>query len=338
MSHGGAERVISILSNEFAERNYEVSICQLLKNEIGYKLNPSIKVIDFSNENNSRIKNLPLWIKSIRNFVKKENPDAVISFIGRINIVVLLACAFLNKKIIVSERNDPRYDGRGKMADIMTRILYPSANRIVFQTRQVKSLFGKKIQTKSVIIPNPIDVKAFAENSDSKTIVSVGRLSAQKNQKMLIEAFSQVIKLFPDMKLVIYGEGELRDDLQYLIAELGLNSSVSLPGEVSNIHECLKSAEMFVLSSDYEGLSNALLEAMCMGLPCVSTACAGSDEYIISGENGILTPVGDKEALINAIIKFVENKELKELCGKNAHKVSSKVSTDNVIYKWLELI
>lgn len=117
-----------------------------------------------------------------------------------------------------------------------------------------------------------------------KKIVTVGRLTVQKNQKLLIESFSEVLKKYPNIILEIYGDGEKREELKYIIKTLGVSNNVIFKGNILNVHEAIADAGLFVLSSDYEGLSNALMEAMMMGLPCISTTCAGSDELISDGK------------------------------------------------------
>ena len=140
---GGAERVISILSDYYAKKGYQTDIIVLLKNEVGYKLDESTRVIDFSGGITSRLKRLPFWIKSIKKYVKENKPDVIVSFAARINVIVLHACKKLKTKIIVSERNDPRLDGRSKLVEFMTNRLYPKADKVVFQTERAKSYFKK---------------------------------------------------------------------------------------------------------------------------------------------------------------------------------------------------
>ena len=262
MGRGGAERVISILSNEYAKRGYQTDIVVLLSNEVGYELDSKTRLIDFSGETKSRWKRLPYWLKSIRAYVKENKPDVIVSFAARINVLVMSACIGLKIKIVLSERNDPRCDGRSKIVDFITKIQYKKASSVVFQTNRAKSYFPKL--KNSVIIPNPITVSCVAENTNPNKLVNVGRLTAQKNQKMLIEAFSKIEKENPNAFLEIYGAGELENDLRRQITETGLEEKVFLMGNISNVHEKIADAAGFCLSSDYEGLSNALLEAMMM--------------------------------------------------------------------------
>jgi len=261
-----------------------------------------------------------------------------VAFTARINVMTLLACLGLKTKIVISERNDPRHDGRGFITNLLTKILYPLADGIVFQTNRAKVYFSDKIQKKSRIIPNPIEVTAKASDNTEKKIVSVGRLASQKNQMMLIDAFYNVLKKYPDYTLYIYGEGNLRQKLTERIEELGLSHKVFLPGNILNLHEKIADAQVFALSSDYEGLSNALLEAMTMGLPCVSTNCAGADEYIENEKNGLLVPVGDTVAMEKALLYMIENPQNRVMMGNEAKKSSQNFSSENILKVWHSII
>ena len=338
MRTGGAERVISILSKDYAKRGWETDICTLLSEGVEYDLNSTTECHAFIGNSNSRIRNLPYWLKTIRKHIRETNPDVIVSFAARINIIVILACMGLRKKIVVSERNDPRYDGRGIPTVILTKLLYPHTSCVVFQTKRAAGCFGKRVRKNSMIIPNPIEVLEYAANTDINKIVTVGSLKEQKNHHLLIDAFAKLNKYYPEKKLYIYGEGPLRPELEKQIYDYNLQERVFLAGQKSDVHNHISDAAFFVLSSDYEGLSNALLEAMMMGLPCISTSCAGSDEYILNEKNGLLTPVGDMNALFYAMKKYFDNEDLRVACGENARSVAEIVCTENTLKRWHEVI
>ncbi|GMQ60448.1 glycosyltransferase family 4 protein [Vallitalea sediminicola] len=338
MGRGGAERVISILANHYAEKGWQVDILLLLNNRCDYQLNRNIKIIPICNENKSKISYLPKWMYGIRKYIIQNKPDRIVSFVARINIITILASIGLNKHIVVSERNDPASDGRSIIVRLATRILYPLVDCVVFQTKWAQSCFSKRVQNKSEIILNPIHVNTVASNNKEKKIVAVGRLLEQKNHAMLIRAFKKVNDEYSDYKLYIYGEGKLRDVLTKQIQELELVEAVFLPGNVSDIHEKIADAEVFVLSSNYEGLSNALLEAMMMGLPCISTDCAGANEVIQNGENGLLIPIGVTDKLIEAMKELTSNREFAIQLGEEAEITSQEFAKHNVLKKWEEVI
>ncbi len=338
MKRGGAERVISILSKEYASSGWNTDIGLLLFPEVEYELSESTKVYDFTGKISSRIKRVPLWLKSIRTYVKEQKPDVILSFAARINVLVILACIGLKVKIVVSERNDPRYDGRGKIAQMLVNLLYPKVFKVVFQTKQVQNLFKHRIIKNSIVIPNPVSVSVERAKETKKQIVSMGRLTKQKNQKMLLSAFSEAVKKHPEYELIIYGEGELRKALTEQAEALGISEKVHLPGNVFNVHEKIKDSEIFVLSSDFEGLSNALLEAMRMGFPCISTTCAGADEYIVNYENGILVPVGDQDKMRDALLYMMEDEEETKKMGIRAKETSNLFCAENVLSKWRSVL
>lgn len=336
MNRGGAERVISILSRDYAEKGWKVDIILLLYYKISYDLNENVNVINLTGNKSSRIGRIPFWIKSIREYVKKEKPDVILSFAARINVLSQISTIGLAKRIFVSERNDPRCDGRSFIVDKMTKILYPRADGVVFQTNRAASYFADL--KNSYIIPNPISVDYVRTKYDENKIVYVGRFTKQKNPELLLRSFSVICDNNSKCYLEMYGAGELQQRIIDLAQELNIADRVKIMGNVSNIHECISDACFFVLSSDYEGLSNALLEAMMMGIPCISTNCAGSDEYIDNKYNGLLTTVGSIEEMASAMELFLTNADIREECGKNARLCSGVFSKQVVLNKWHELM
>lgn len=338
MGRGGAERVISILSNDFAERGWVTHIGLLLFNKVDYDLNETTKVFDFTGRLTSRLKRIPYWIKSVRSYIKKEKPDVIVSFAARINVLVLLAAIGTKTKVIVSERNDPWHDGRGLATRFMVRLLYPFAAKIVLQTKRSVAYFSKAIAKKCIVIPNPISVKCEASPVKRKKIVAVGRLAKQKNHEMLIRAFSSLPQEYNDYSLFIYGDGPLLEYLSSLAKSLGVENRVFFPGNVLNIHEQIADAELFVLSSDYEGLSNALLEAMMMGLPCISTNCAGAEEFIENERNGFIVSVGNKMELVKVIKSCLSKRQLLSMISRNAVESVSCLQKEKILKRWYSIV
>ena len=336
MGRGGAEKVISNVSEYFANKGWKVWIALLLFNKVDYVLHKGVQIVDLSGATQSRLKRLPYWIKSIRKLIKQVKPDTILSFAARINVITLISTLGLKKKVVVSERNDPFCDGRSKGVDLLTNWLYPKAHSVVFQTKRSTTYF--KGLNNSCIIPNPVSIQCGAEEAVPGKIVTVGRLMPQKNQKMLISAFAEVNKKFPYSELHVYGEGELRGELEEQINSLGLSNKVFLQGNVLELHKRISDAAIFVLPSDYEGLSNALLEAMMMGLPCISTDCAGSDEYITDGENGLLTSVGNEAQMISAMTRLLENPEEAKVFGERAAKTAEGLQKDIIMEKWYSVM
>lgn len=338
MGRGGAERVISILANHYSKIGYDVEIIMLWHNIIKYKIDPNIRITDFSNEKIKPVLRIPYVIARLRKHIKDSKPHAVVSFIAQNNIISSIACMGKKLRFIPSERIDPSAMKRSYIFNKLIDITYSCSTTTVLQTLRAKKFFSKSVQKNSVIISNPTEVKKYAIHKFAKRIVSAGRLASQKNQEMLIRVFSKVHRKYPEYSLSIYGEGELRERLENLINDFNLTDCVELPGNVENIHEKMQDAYMFVLPSNFEGQSNALLEAMMMGLPCISTNCAGSDEIIENGINGLLTEIGDEKQLYNAIVKLINDEPLRNKIAKNAKCSSNAFSFENVINEWDKVI
>ena len=338
MSRGGAERVISLLSNQYVNLGWQVRIVMLLHNRVEYTLHPNVEVINFSDDKVKAVLNIPRLIIKLRCYLKRNKPDVVVSFMAPICLIAGLACYRQDTRWILSERIDPAAENRNPLFAVALNFLYSKSDKTVLQTKRVMSYFPETVQKNSVIIPNPIQVSTTASTQRKKRIVTAGRLMPQKNQSMLIDAFSKLHELHSDYTLDIYGEGQLKNALQEKINTLRLSNVVCLKGNVPDIHEQIADAEMFVLSSDFEGLSNALLEAMMMGIACISTNCAGSDEAITDGENGLLIPVGDTHKLAQAMLKLIEDRSLMEQLGKTAKESSGRYSVENVMMQWREAI
>ncbi len=214
---------------------------------------------------------------------------------------------------IMSERNSPSRKPVKEYKD--AKKSFVKADLLVFQPERIQKLFSRDIQAKSIIIRNPIEVPCYADPDPKDRIVTVGRYIQHKNHALLIQAFKEFYKFHPSYTLHLYGDGELKEELQKLIYELNLQEAVFLEGFKRNIHEEIRNAKMLVLSSDYEGMSNTLMEAMMMGLPCISTNCTGSDELLENEANGLLVPVKDKEALTEAMSRIADVEELRKNCA-----------------------
>lgn len=345
LGSGGAERVVSILANKFSEYGYEVSIIMLSHMLCVYPLseNVDIECLECDDDGNlPYIKRYPLRLKKIRNAVKKLSPDVVISFMSETNIDVCYALSGMNIPVIVSERNDPAIDPASKIKQLMRKLAYFKPSGFVFQTPDAKAYFSKRIQKKSKIILNPLAgyLPAPFEEEREKRIVAVGRLNKQKNFPMLIDAFSVFSQKYPEYVLEIYGEGVLEEKLQQYISDKKLNDRVILKGFCKNVHEQTLSAGMFVMSSDFEGMPNALLEAMAIGLPCISTdcPCGGPRMLIEPYENGILVPVNDTKKMTEAMLYMADHPEQAEKMSKNAVYVRERANVESISEQWMDIV
>lgn len=339
LMQGGAERVISILSKKMAEMGIDVQILLYHDKQVFYEIDSKVKITVVERESES--KNVARNILWLRKFFS-ENADVVISFLAPFNIVALIAHAGLKSKIIVADRNDPRYVPSNFFIRKIRDFLYNFADGIVLQTQHNKDYFGKRIRDNSVIIFNPVDLGKTAGLArrvpKQKKIVSVGRLMPQKNQVMLLNAFARVHVDHPDYSLVIYGEGTYRSTLELKIDELGLSQCISLPGSSTTIFNDIADAQVFVLSSNYEGMPNALMEAMCLGLPCISTRVSGATDLIEDGYNGCLIEIGDEDRLYNKINMLIEDKTVRDGYAKRAVELNTELNVDKIIGQWIAYI
>ena len=331
---GGAERVISILANHYSQQGWDVEIALLLNTTIGYDLDKRIRIIDLSQKTGSYFSRFPKWIKGIRKHVQQSKPSIIVSFIGRINVLVLTACLGLRIPIIVSERNDPKHDGRSAVMLEYCNLIYMKAKAVIYQTKYEQSCFSSRLKN-GVVIPNPVSVTVqLNSKKNPHEIVTVGRLQPQKNHAMLLVALSEVVKNYPDTVLRIYGDGGLRKQLEKMTKELQIDSNTEFCGNVLDLHNRINEANVFVLCSNYEGLSNALIEAMMLGMVCISTDYPGAEEVIINGVNGFLVPRNNASRLADIIQKVFVDRELSNDISKKAVLSSKQYTEYDVIKLW----
>lgn len=341
MGRGGAERVIANLANNLI-KGHEITILANIKENLAYKLDSRIKIIPLDKKRrNIFIRTINRTIKTVK-IIKKDNPDIIISFLPVPSYRVLLLKSFFKKPIIVCDRNDPNQEYASIINKILMKISYPKADGFVFQTKEQKEYFDKKIQDRSVIIHNPIkeEFLQIEERKRENVIINVGRLVEQKNQRMLIKVFSEIVENHKEYTLKIFGEGPLKNSLQNQINELNLQDEVKLCGTSNNIKEELEKSQIFVLTSNYEGMPNALIEAMVVGLPCISTNChcGGPKELIENKKNGLLIPVGNEKILKDKLECLIKNKDYREELGNKAKDIGEKLEITKIVEKWEEFI
>ena len=335
---GGAEKVISILANEYAKKNWNVEIVLLLKNEVNrdqFILDRKIVITDLSMKDSSYRKNALKWLSAIRKHIKDTKPDCVVSFVGRINALVLSATIGLDVPILVSERNDPRRDGRSKAMLMYCNLIYHRASLIAFQTEYESHCFSKSLKYKSMIIPNPVSVEQIdGIEAEHHLICTAGRLAKQKNQLMLINSIKILTEKYPTIRCEIYGDGPEKQELQQRINDLKLTQEVCLPGSKTDIHKWVAKSQLFVLTSEFEGQSNALIEAMMLGKPVITTDYPGADEVVENEISGLIVPRGDVEALAHAISLLLDDEELYDRLRDGALNKSKVYRLDVVLQQW----
>jgi glycosyltransferase involved in cell wall biosynthesis len=340
IDYGGAERVLVNLANEFSTRDYEVILVTSYYEREEYKLNKKVKRLSLEDKekNQSFIKrNFTRTIK-LRNLCKIEKPDIVISFMAESNFRAIIATSFLGIKNLISIRNDPSKEYPNILYRLIAKVLYSLASGCVFQTEDAKKWFPKRIQRKSKIILNHVDEKFYQVDfkGERRNIVTVGRLESQKNHKLLIEAFAKIVNDFPNENLIIYGDGSQRKSLSELTKAFGIEEKVTFMGTCKDIQEKIKDAKLFVLSSNYEGLPNVVMEAMTLGIPVIATdcPCGGPRMLIHNDKNGILVKVNNIQEMANAMRKVLSNSTFANSLSYNAKIVAKEFEPSKVFEQW----
>lgn len=355
MGRGGAERVVSLLSGQFAEDNYQVVIATEWEEDDEYPISDKIRRIHVGltkkQEKASGLSKQIYRVTNLRKAIKQEKPDVIFSFCVKANYRATMATMGMNIPVIISVRSDPKVSYVGKKKEIVNKLFLNRAAGCVFQTEEAQSFFDDVLQKKSTIICNPVNEKFLnaVRKPSIKKIVCIGRLVKLKNQILLIKAFERILKQDPDYQLYFYG-GCSEDDCEEELMEYVNRTKVAVSGEkklplkekvhfmgISNtLEKDIADAAMFVLPSNYEGMPNALMEAMTLGIPSISTdcPCGGSRYWIEHMKNGQLFPVGDEDALEQAILFYINNPEQAEEMGKAGREKLKSATLDKVYVQW----
>lgn len=353
LSSGGAERVMSIMANYWASKSSDWNITLLTFDDGSqppfYDLDERIFHIPLGIAKDSPNMMAGLWnnlksIKKLRVAISKSQPDAVISFMNQVNILTLLAMQGLNIPVIISERTVPAYAPISIIWKILSKIIYPIADHIVVQTKEVSDYFPELWQNKISVIPNPVLLPKLLEIPSQKllpkySIIATGRLSKEKNFPLLLKAFATISQSYPEWSLIILGEGSLRSELELLCNQLNIANLVHFPGRVKNPYQYLQQADLFVMSSSFEGFPNALCEAMACGLPVISTDCPSGPRQIIRDNlDGILVPNNNVDALAKAIVDLISDEKKRQRLGDAAKEITERFNLDKIMKMWEKLL
>lgn len=290
-------------------------------------------------ERKVRLYTTTMW--KLNSILKKENPDCVISFGSTSLTLVTMLKKVRGYSTIYSERSDPNFCSR-TLSDKIRYYCYNFADKMVFQVPGVRDYFNDKIKSKSVIIPNPVGIPANQWRLEgTRDIVCVARMEMrQKRHDVLFMAFKMVLDKQPGVKLHLFGDGGDMQNTQDLANELGIKDEVVFHGNIKNVKEKIGAYRVSVLTSDYEGMPNTLLEAMALGMPVVATDCSpGGAAYLIdNNENGILVPRGDSEAVAEALLKVLSDDQFAVRIGKKARERAKQQSYERNKQEWLKVI
>lgn len=344
---GGAEKVMSILASGCDALGADVKLVVLRNKQRAYPVSDGVKIVQFSETG----KFITIRrIMRLHKVLKESDADAIIVFMPIISLYTLIANIGVGKKIIMSERTNPRVNLdnaplKVKVAHFFMRKCegFSMADWMVFQTPDAQSYYSSRLQKKSSIIPNPLDTIALPsryEGMREKRIVAAGRFSEEKNFKLLIDGFSIFHKDFPEYSLTIYGEGALRNSYEEQIKTLGLEQYITLPGFVTNLSQEINRAAMYISTSNNEGISNAILEALGMGIPTIATDCpvGGSRMFVHTDINGILIPMNCVNELVKAMRRIAADEEYAQKLSLNAEKVRDELEIKNISKQWLDLV
>ena len=346
---GGAERVLSTLANDWNVCGHDIHLITLESTDSDfYQVSKKIHrhalnlAASSAGLTSGLIANFQRVTK-IRKVCRDLRPNVVLSFMDSTNILTGIALIGTSIPLVVSERIDPFKHSieMGMLRDLIRPYLYRhSANTLVVQTDAVAKKCATHWKLNNIkTIANPILVNDDAScHTKEKIILSVGRLHFQKGHDVLIKAFKKVYADFPEWRLIIYGEGELRNSLECELVASDLTEVVSLRGAVKDIFPIYQAASIFVMPSRFEGFPNALLEALAMGCACISTDCeSGPREILADRRLGILTPVDDVDALADALRCLMQNPELREQFGSHSAYVREHYHLNKISRQWLDL-
>jgi Glycosyltransferase len=351
MHAGGAERVAATLTAGWARDGHEVVLVPTYtrKGKLFYPLDPAVRLVWLADTMGALAKGplVPLVkLGALRRLIKHERPDVVVSFLTNVNVMVLMAARGLGVPVIVCERTNPAVSASATPAlQRLRRWLYPRADMVTVQADASVPAMAKLVPgiRQLEVIPNPLPPDMPPSRSPgarraegSLRLAAMGRLVPSKRYAGLIQVFARLAPRHPDWELVIWGEGPARSELEALVESNGLQERVRLPGRSAQPWNELLAADLFVLTSEVEGFPNALLEAMALGLPCVTVDCpSGPREISRDGEDARLVPLNDEIALENALDQLMSDAVERDLLARRgAQSVRERYGLDQVLARW----
>ena len=342
LGNGGAERVVSVLTDELSEADYRVFILTMTKEKQVYNINENVEIVAPHKNYNAGILGKLQRVKIIRDEIIKHKIDVVVAFSHYNAMFSVIASYGLPVRIIGSERNDPAQLKNRKILNSTRNILYKKLDCLVCQTDEAKAYFPNKIQEKTTIILNPISASIIDPycGEKEKKIVTFCRLEPQKNLRMLIDAFEMLYEEYPDYELNIYGEGSERENLLNYIVSKGLVNVISIKPFCKDVHQKVMKTTIFALPSNYEGLSNSMIEAMALGIPTVVTdcPCGGARMVIENNKNGIMVAVDDPKAMYEAFKKIIVSPKFAKELSNNGVKIRDKLNCKKIAKQWKKAI
>lgn len=335
--YGGAERTLINLANELCNHNIEVYLVSVSNSKIEYKLNSNVKLLEL-NANSI----LERYVK-LKKVLLNNKINVAINFWVQPTIFISKYANKKNIKLIYSERGDPTESEYNGVLGVLRALAFNKVDKFVFQTYKARECFDKSIQERSVIIHNPIYIETprFDLKKAKNKIVTIGRLHKQKNQIQLLRVFKEILKFYPEYELDIYGDGPLKNELIEYCKMNEMEEKVKFKGTVHNVLDRIKDSRMFVLTSRYEGMPNALLEAMALGIPCISSNYSPKDsiyEFIEPYSSGLVYDLEDDNDLKQKILDIIEDDKLTKKLSQNGALIAEKNSKEIIYEQWIKVI
>lgn len=345
---GGLERISCFVANYFIKKGWDVDILALFEKEDGSKkvfnyLEKKVKIHYFTGNfdplNNKKKAIFP-WIKLIKNTINLVKPDSILCMTFKIGSLAAIAAPRYREKITVREINDPKASGRSQFSNKITELFCRKIKSVIFQTQWEQSCYGATIRKKGAVIPNPITINCDKVGTyQHNTFFTMSRLLIkQKRQDVLIQAFKKAHDLDNTLFLEIYGSGPDKDILDKIINDLNCNAFIKICKPIPNIHDTIINHRGFIITSDYEGMSNALLEAYCLGIPCISSDWPGVNDIITHNLDGMIYKRQDVEELVRYILLIAHSHEKCSEITSNAIKNKVKFETENIMEQYFSII
>ncbi|SCW72475.1 Glycosyltransferase involved in cell wall bisynthesis [Sphingobium faniae] len=345
---GGSEHIVSLLCNHFSRLGWKVSL--LAFEEPGtppyYPHDPAVRVRQLGHPAGRRpmfrsLANVRDRILTLRGALEEDRPDLIISFLTRTNVVSVMAARALGIPVIVSERNNPAQQRPGPVWSVLRRYAYARAHGLITMTQGAMDQFPRSMRRRQWVIPNPTyaPIAPDPDRMAGKRIVAVGRLVPQKGFDLLLDAFAHVSDRIPGWSLVIWGEGPERARLEAQRDALGLNERVAMPGVTREHGGWLREADIFVLSSRFEGWGIVIGEAMAAGIPTIAFDCCwGPGEMIDDGTSGLLVPDGAVPALGEAMAALCADPARRAQLSQGARIASKRFTIDAILRQWEDVV
>lgn len=338
LNRGGTARVVSNLSNFFVKHKHQVILITTYDEEPLYYIDRDIKHFHIKSKTDhpfSQIRRL----KEIGSMIKSWEADIVVAMGTEMSLRMLMIRHRINIPVVISFRANPERELSSVLYRMLANILYRKTDGVICQTEEVLKLINNKWGKKNIVLVNPVGEEFLEypfQTEKEKTIIAVGRLVGEKNYPLLIKTFAKIANEYPDYRLIIVGDGDERYKIVNMIADLQIQDQTILYQEIKDIKPLISKCGIFVLSSDSEGMPNALMEAMALGAPCIATDCpvGGPGHLIKQGYNGILIPVGSEKKLEMAIRRLINDRSSALSIGEHAKDNLKNYSIDKIGVKW----